>query len=44
LIAAYEPLEAERKEICDICGTEMFEVHCRFFCPGCGYVRDCSDP
>jgi rubrerythrin len=29
---------------CDICGTRMFEKHCKIRCPNCGYTRDCSDP
>jgi hypothetical protein len=31
-------------EECEICGTEMFGVHCKLVCPNCGYRRDCSDP
>lgn len=30
--------------LCDICGVEMFDRHCRLICPNCGYQRDCSDP
>jgi hypothetical protein len=30
--------------LCDLCGAEMFELHCRLICPRCGYQRDCSDP
>jgi glycine oxidase len=30
--------------ICDLCGAEMNEWHCRIVCPSCGYQRDCSDP
>ena len=35
-----EPLEEE----CELCGTEMFGLHCKLICPNCGYRRDCSDP
>lgn len=30
--------------VCEICGAEMFESHCKIICPRCGYRRDCSDP
>ncbi len=29
---------------CELCGTEMFGLHCKLICPNCGYRRDCSDP
>ncbi|MCL6437844.1 MAG: hypothetical protein K6T51_04465 [Rubrobacteraceae bacterium] len=29
---------------CEVCGTEMYELHCELVCPNCGYRRDCSDP
>ena len=29
---------------CEICGMEMFGLHCKLVCPNCGYRRDCSDP
>lgn len=29
--------------LCDICGAEMEEIHCRLFCRNCGYTLDCSD-
>jgi hypothetical protein len=35
---------AARTHICDRCGSEMVEHHCKIRCPNCGYVRDCSDP
>ncbi|HKE00210.1 MAG TPA: hypothetical protein VKE69_04315 [Planctomycetota bacterium] len=35
---------AERLYVCERCGTEMIEHHCKIRCPNCGYVRDCSDP
>ena len=31
-------------EDCEVCGTEMYGVHCKLVCPNCGYRRDCSDP
>jgi hypothetical protein len=31
-------------EGCEICGTEMYGLHCKLVCPNCGYRRDCSDP
>ena len=29
---------------CDLCGSPMYEWHCRIVCGSCGYQRDCSDP
>jgi hypothetical protein len=34
----------ESSEECEVCGTEMFGLHCKLVCPNCGYRRDCSDP
>jgi len=31
-------------EYCEVCGSEMYGVHCKLVCPNCGYRRDCSDP
>ncbi len=31
-------------EECEVCGQEMYGLHCKFVCPNCGYRRDCSDP
>ncbi len=31
-------------ENCEVCGTEMYGLHCKLVCPNCGYRRDCSDP
>jgi transposase len=31
-------------EECEICGAEMYGLHCKLVCPNCGYRRDCSDP
>ena len=36
-----ETLAAEE---CEVCGAEMFGLHCKLVCPNCGYRRDCSDP
>jgi rubrerythrin len=40
---AQEALEDSGAE-CELCGTEMFGLHCKLVCPNCGYRRDCSDP
>ena len=37
---AWEPVREE----CELCGSEMFALHCKLICPNCGYKRDCSDP
>lgn len=29
---------------CDLCGTQMLNLHCKLICERCGYKRDCSDP
>jgi hypothetical protein len=43
--APAEPSAAGGAEaVCDLCGTIMYEWHCRLICPACGYQRDCSDP
>ncbi len=31
-------------EECEVCGSEMYGLHCKLICPNCGYRRDCSDP
>lgn len=31
-------------QICEVCETEMYGLHCKIVCPNCGYKRDCSDP
>ncbi|MDQ4126955.1 MAG: hypothetical protein M3151_03225 [Actinomycetota bacterium] len=38
-----ENLEPSGEE-CEVCGTEMYGLHCKLVCPNCGYRRDCSDP
>jgi hypothetical protein len=40
---APEILELSEEE-CELCGMEMFGLHCKLVCPNCGYRRDCSDP
>ena len=40
---ASETLEPSGEE-CEVCGTEMYGLHCKLVCPNCGYRRDCSDP
>ena len=42
-IRTFEALETPSEE-CELCGTEMFGLHCKLVCPNCGYRRDCSDP
>ena len=37
---AQEPVREE----CELCGSEMFGLHCKLICSNCGYRRDCSDP
>ena len=32
------------QHVCEICGTVMYDHHCKIICPTCGYKRDCSDP
>ena len=31
-------------EDCEVCGAEMYGLHCKLICPNCGYRRDCSGP
>ena len=38
------PTRASVGEKCEVCGAEMFGLHCKLVCPNCGYRRDCSDP
>ncbi len=33
----------KRAYICDRCGFEMVEIHCKVVCPNCGSRYDCSD-
>jgi len=42
-ILVSEALEFSEEE-CELCGAEMFGLHCKLVCPNCGYRRDCSDP
>lgn len=30
-------------QVCDICGSECEEMHCKIVCGNCGFMRDCSD-
>ncbi len=39
----FEAHETVREE-CELCGSEMFGLHCKLICSNCGYRRDCSDP
>ncbi|HUF12331.1 MAG TPA: glycine oxidase ThiO [Longimicrobiales bacterium] len=34
---------AAADRLCDLCGSPMYEVHCKLICPSCGYKRDCTD-
>jgi rubrerythrin len=34
---------AERRFICDLCGSIMEERQCKIICPNCGNRFDCSD-
>jgi glycine oxidase len=38
-----QPEHSETDRTCDLCGAQMYEVHCKLVCPACGYKRDCSD-
>mgnify|MGYP006160170211 FL=1 len=38
------PAPAHLIYVCDLCGTEMLDLHCKLRCPTCGFMRDCSDP
>jgi rubrerythrin len=40
---AAETLEPSGED-CEVCGSEMYGLHCKLVCPNCGYRRDCSDP
>jgi rubrerythrin len=40
---AAEALEPSGED-CEVCGSEMYGLHCKLVCPNCGYRRDCSDP
>lgn len=38
-----EAAEEHRVYLCDRCGFEMIEAHCKVVCPNCGSRWDCSD-
>ncbi len=38
-----QPGEKRRVYLCDRCGFEMIERHCKVICPNCGSRWDCSD-
>jgi hypothetical protein len=42
-LQAEEALRPSGEE-CEMCGIEMYRLHCKLICPNCGYRRDCSDP
>jgi rubrerythrin len=35
---------ASAAPLCEVCGTVMYDRHCKILCPRCGHQRDCSDP
>jgi predicted RNA-binding Zn-ribbon protein involved in translation (DUF1610 family) len=39
-----EKMTEQDQYVCDVCGGEMLEIHCKLLCPRCGFTRDCSDP
>lgn len=39
-----KPDETPALIVCERCGHEMYDRHCKVVCPNCGYLRDCSDP
>jgi rubrerythrin len=44
--APKEPEEVDderRVYLCDRCGFEMIDQHCKVICPNCGARWDCSD-
>lgn len=44
---AREPSPTEVRyppQVCEVCETVMYGLHCKIVCPNCGYKRDCSDP
>ncbi len=36
--------QVPKEHVCELCGTVMYDHHCKIVCPNCGYKRDCSDP
>lgn len=38
------PSVKSERPVCDLCGHEVVEVHCKLRCLNCGFTRDCSDP
>lgn len=40
----YRRTEVPTVHECELCGTVMYDHHCKIVCPNCGYKRDCSDP
>ena len=41
---AQRATEAPSIWLCDICGAEVLDLHCKLRCTNCGFMRDCSDP
>jgi ribosomal protein L32 len=40
----FQKREIPSVHVCELCGTVMYDHHCKIVCPNCGYKRDCSDP
>lgn len=40
------PKKDDRRKVwlCDVCGAEFLDLHCKLRCTNCGFMRDCSDP
>ncbi|HEX6588203.1 MAG TPA: glycine oxidase ThiO [Longimicrobiales bacterium] len=41
--SAHADAPSQLDRTCDLCGAQMYAVHCKLICPACGYKRDCSD-
>ena len=39
----HDTADEQRDYLCDRCGFEMIERHCKVVCPNCGARWDCSD-
>ncbi len=31
-------------DTCPRCGMDLYRRHCKYVCPQCGVIKDCSDP
>lgn len=41
---AQSTAKAPKVWLCDICGAEVLDLHCKLRCTNCGFMRDCTDP